>query len=77
MKSLKKGKEKNWEKLEKVPGKGKHVLENYKGGYVNIELFLILILAVDKRACPKQTSIKYKVFSILANSTDPGKFENS
>ena len=43
---LKKGK-KTWEQLENVPGK-----ESYQGGYVNIKLFLILILAVDKTDNP-------------------------
>ena len=42
---LNKGK-KNWEQLENVPGKE---MLNY---YVNIKLFLILILAVDKTDNP-------------------------
>ena len=39
-------------KLEKVPGKKKYLLESYQGGYVNIKLFLILILAVNKTNSP-------------------------
>ena len=45
---LMRGKEKNWDKLENVPGKWKYLLQSYQGGYVNIKLFLILILALDK-----------------------------
>ena len=36
---LKKGEEKNCEKLEKIPGKGKYLLQSCQGGYANIELF--------------------------------------
>ena len=72
---LKKGKEKNCEKLEKMPGKGKYLLQSCQGGYANIELFLILTLAVESIAY--QQKLLCKVLPILANSNDPGKFVNS
>ena len=72
---LKKGKEKNCEKMEKVPGKGKYLFQSYQGGYANIELFLILILAVE--SISYQQKLLCKILPILANSNDPGKFVNS
>ena len=52
MPPLKKGKKRIENKLEKVPWKEKYLLRSYEGGYVNIKLFLILILAVDKINSP-------------------------
>ena len=51
-------KRKELEQLQKVPGKEKYILQSYQGGYKNIKLFLILILAVDKTNSPWHTSIK-------------------
>ena len=45
-------KERKRKELEKVLGKGKYILQSYQGSYVNIKLFLILILAVDKTSSP-------------------------
>lgn len=46
---LKKGKEKNWEKFEKVPGKGNYLSQSYHSEYVIIKLLLILILLFIKQ----------------------------
>ena len=51
-------KERKIKKLSKTiesSRQGKYLLQSYQGGYVNIKLFLILILAVDKT-----NSLKYK-----------------
>ena len=76
---LKKGKEKNWEKLEKVLGKGNYLSQSYHGEYVIIKLLLILILFFIKQTVyiAYQYKILCKVLPIPAISTESGKFANS
>ena len=41
-------KRKGLRKIREGAGKWKYLLQSYQGGYVNIKLFLALILTVDK-----------------------------